>query len=77
MSGSYNINFFWPFMIGMSALLVAGIFKVLAIIGIFDSSFSLKGGFFMIIMALVLGGIGWLFIKIAQANQETDEESGK
>ena len=75
MSRSFNINFGWPFMIGMSGLIVAGTFIVRAIIGLFMGSLDLKGSFFTIVMALVLGGIGWLFVKVAQANQEAEEEA--
>ena len=75
MSRSFNINFTWPFMIGVSMLITAGTFLVRAIIGSFMGNLTLKGSFFSIVMSLVVGGIGWLFVKVAQANQEAEEEA--
>ena len=75
MSRLLNVNFAWPYLIGMIGLIAAGGFIVRVIIGTFYGTFGIKGAFFSIIGALVLGGFSWLFVRIAQANQETDEES--
>ena len=75
MSRLLNVNFAWPYFIGMIGLIAAGGFSVRVIIGAFYGTFGIIGAFFSILIALVLGGFSWLFIRIAQANQENEEES--
>ena len=75
MSRPLTINFAWPFVIGAIGLILSGSLVVKAIIGTVDGSYALKNVGYMFLTALVIGGISWLFIKVAQANKEADEEA--
>ena len=67
-----DINFGWPLMNGMvcAAMSIGCLFVLLR--SIVQGHFTIKMMVGMIVMAGILGLIGWVFIKIAYANKEAD-----
>lgn len=69
-----DINFGWPLLNGLAcvAMAVGSLFVLLK--SIVQGNFSVNMMLGTLLIAGILGLIGWVFIKIAYANKEADQQ---